>query len=165
MTKAKSPVHRVPYRRRREGKTDFEKRLRFIKSKTPRLVVRRSNKSVIVQVIEFDPKGDKTLLSINAKAIEKKYKWPAKRNVWTAYLTGLYAGKMATKHKIKKVISDVGRYTPSKGSVVFAALQGAIDGGIEMKVHDEKVPTDKIGNPPDTIKKTFEDLKKKIMAG
>ena len=35
----------------------------------------------------------------------------------------------------KKAILDIGRRSPSHGSVVFATLKGAVDAGIEIK-HD-----------------------------
>jgi large subunit ribosomal protein L18 len=54
------------YKRRREGKTDYAKRLEMLKSRQPRLVVRKSNKCVIVQVVEFGEKGDKTLACANS---------------------------------------------------------------------------------------------------
>ena len=47
---AKGPRYHVPFRRRREGKTDFRKRLRHLQSGMPRLVVRKTNTKVIVQV-------------------------------------------------------------------------------------------------------------------
>jgi large subunit ribosomal protein L18 len=116
-------------------------------------------------VVKFIQDGDRTLLTVNARSLEKQYKWSAKRKVWTAYLTGLLAGKKAMENKVKKTIPDIGRYTPSKGAIVFAALKGAIDAGLEMGLDEEKVPTNKLAAPPDSIKKEFEELKKKIMAG
>ena len=41
---AKGKRYSVKFRRRREGKTNYKKRLAFVKSDLPRLVVRRSNK-------------------------------------------------------------------------------------------------------------------------
>jgi len=34
---------KVPFRRRKEGKTNYKKRLNMLKSGTPRLVARRTN--------------------------------------------------------------------------------------------------------------------------
>ena len=41
------------YRRKREGKTDYRKRLRLLLSGKPRLVIRRSLRDISAQVIEY----------------------------------------------------------------------------------------------------------------
>ena len=69
MSKAFGPLYNVHFRRRREGKTDYAKRLSLLKSGKPRLVVRRTNTSIVVQVIEFGEKGDKTIVSVTSKAL------------------------------------------------------------------------------------------------
>ncbi|NIP36754.1 MAG: 50S ribosomal protein L18, partial [Thermoplasmata archaeon] len=58
---ARGPRYHVPFRRRREGKTDFRKRLRHLRSGMPRLVVRRTLTKTIVQVAEYSPEGDRVL--------------------------------------------------------------------------------------------------------
>ncbi|HSB47078.1 MAG TPA: 50S ribosomal protein L18 [Candidatus Bilamarchaeum sp.] len=165
MTKAKGPSFKLYFRRRREGKTNFAKRLALIKSGKTRMVVRRSNSGVVVQFIDFDPKGDKTLLTVTGTHLLKMYKWPSKRNVWTAYLAGLMAGKMAKKKGVKDFILDLGMYVPSKGSVIFAAQKGAADAGLETLFDKEKVPESKLTNPPDKYKNMFNEVKTKISAG
>jgi large subunit ribosomal protein L18 len=162
MTEAKSPTHRVQFRRRREGKTDYAKRLALVKSGLPRMVVRRSNKDIVVQFVEFDANGDKTLLTVNGAKLKKNFGFPAKRNSWTAYLAGLYAGKLAMEKGVKSFVLDMGRYTASKGSMLFAALKGATDAGLESDFNEEMVPSDKLENPPDEMKSSFEKAKKSI---
>ena len=164
MTKAKSPVHRVAFRRRREGRTDYAKRLALVKSGKIRMVVRRSNRYVTVQFIKFEPAGDRTLVTVTGQKLAKAFNWPAKRNVWTAYLAGLHAGKEAAKAGVKDFVLDAGRYTASKGSVIFAALKGAVDSGLGTNFNEEKVPVAKIGAPPENLKSTFQVVKAKIMA-
>jgi large subunit ribosomal protein L18 len=124
------------------------------------MVVRRSNRYVSIQFIRFDPKGDKTVLSVNGQKLAKASGYQVKRNVWSAYLCGLLAGKEAQKTGIKEFILDTGMYTASKGNIVFAALKGALDSGLSTKYQEEMVPNDKLDNPPD--KKAFEDAKSKI---
>ncbi len=97
MTRATGPTYRLPQRRRRQGKTDFAKRLALVKSGKTRMVVRRSNRYVNVRFVDFTPEGDRTVLAVDGKMLNKLFKFPAKRNVWSAYLTGLYAGKEAAK--------------------------------------------------------------------
>lgn len=165
MTKAKGPSFKLYFRRRREGKTNFAKRLALVKSGQTRMVVRRSNKGILVQFIDFDPKGDKTLLTVTGSHLSKTYKWESKRNVWTAYLAGLMAGRMAKKKGIKGFVLDMGMYVPSKGSVIFAAQKGAADAGLETSWDKEKVPESKLSNVPDKYKKLFDEVKGKINQG
>jgi large subunit ribosomal protein L18 len=165
MTRAEGPRFRIPFRRRKEGKTNFAKRLALIKGGKTRMVVRRSNKGIVVQFIDFDPKGDKTLLTVSGTHLAKLYGWPSKRNAWTAYLAGLMAGKMAQKKGVKEFVLDMGMYVPSKGSVIFAALKGAADAGLSTKLDTAKVPEDKLSNPPEKYKEMFDKVKSKITAG
>lgn len=165
MTRAKGPAYRMQYRRRREGTTDFAKRLALIKSGKPRMVVRRTNKHVVIQFVEFDPKGDKTLLAVNDSVLVKTYKWPSKRNAWTAYLLGLYIGKLAKKKGISDFVLDMGMYTASKGNIVFAALKGVVESGLNASYEEKMAPSDKLSNPPEKLKSIFEEAKNKITSG
>jgi large subunit ribosomal protein L18 len=72
---------------------------------------------------------------------------------------------MAKKKGLKEFVLDMGMYIPSKGSVVFAALKGAVDAGLSTNFNEEKVPNDKLSNPPEDFKKMFEEIKSKINAG
>lgn len=162
MSRAKGPRFRIKYRRRRDGKTNFAKRLALVKGGKTRMVVRRSNKGVVVQFVDFEPEGDKTILTVNGTHLAKEHKWPSKRNVWTAYLTGLKAGMMAKEKGVKEFVLDMGMYVPSKGSVIFAALQGAADSGLSTKFDAGIVPQDKLSNPPEAYKEMFNKLKSEI---
>lgn len=162
MTKAKGPKFRVAFRRRREGITDYEKRLALIKSGKVRLVVRRTNQNVIVQFVEFHSTGDKVLFGFVSKKLQDLFNFPAKRNVWTAYLAGFYSGKEALKKGVKDFVLDNGRYTNNKGNLVFAVLKGVADAGIQTHLPEDKLPSEKLSAPPESIAKAFEDAKKKI---
>ncbi|MBD3209848.1 50S ribosomal protein L18 [Candidatus Micrarchaeota archaeon] len=162
MTRAKGPKFTLYPRRRREEKTNYRRRLAQIKAGKTRMVVRRSNKNIAVQFVNFDPAGDRTVAAVDGRHLEKEYKWPSKRNVWTAYLAGLEAGRKAQEKGVKEFILDMGMYTPSKGSVVFAALKGAVDSGLKTDFDKEMVPEDKLSSPPESYKSKFEELKGKI---
>ncbi len=133
MGRAKGPTYRVSFRRRREHKTRYKKRLALLKSRKPRFVVRKTNRGIIVQVILFHPQGDRTVVMKVGKHL-KALGWPAKRNTPTAYLLGYMAGKEALKKGISEVVLDIGLHSPTKGSLVFAALKGAIDAGLSAKL-------------------------------
>ena len=66
-----TPKFRMPFKRRLEGKTNYRKRLRLLLSRKPRLVVRKSLKHVRAQIIEFDPVGDKTIVSASTEELKK----------------------------------------------------------------------------------------------
>jgi large subunit ribosomal protein L18 len=164
MSRARSPVYTVYFRRRREGKTNYAKRLGLVKSNKTRMVVRKSNKSVTVQFVEYSAGGDVILSSATGAALKKQFKWEPRCNVYTAYLCGLYAAGLAKKKKVSEFVLDLGLQMPTKGSVVFAALKGAVDAGLKTGFSEEMLPADKLGNVPDKYKPQFEDAKKRILA-
>ena len=136
MSKATGPGYNVTFRRRRNNLTNYKKRLALLKSGIPRLVVRKSNKGISAQVILFE-EGDKTEIVAYSKELEK-YGWTVHSNLPTAYLTGFLCSKKAQKKGIKKAVLDMGLIKPTKASVPFAALKGAIDAGLEVP-HDPEV--------------------------
>ena len=136
MGKATGPVYNVPFKRRGQNLTNYGKRLALLKSRLPRLVVRKSNKSVVAQVISFAG-SDKTEIRADSKELEK-HGWLSHSNLPTAYLVGYLCGKKAMKKGIKKAVLDVGLATPTRASVPFAALKGAVDAGLEIP-HGENI--------------------------
>jgi len=134
-------TYKVKFRRRREGKTNYDKRIDLIKSKLPRMVVRISNKNVLCQIIEYSEKGDKVLCSAHSNEL-KKFEWNGgKSNTPASYLVGLLCGAKGKKTGIKKMVLDIGLKTPVHGSKVFAALKGAIDAGIELPFNESALPS------------------------
>jgi len=133
MPKATGPLYKVAYRRRRENRTNYEKRLGQIKADAPRLVVRTSNKGIRVQFVAFEQGGDRT----RAQAVSDELSemgWLPQSNTPTAYLVGLLAGKRAKKAKIGGFHVDIGIHTPSKGRILFAAAMGAKAAGLEATI-------------------------------
>ena len=140
---AKGPKYSVPFRRRREGKTDYRARRALILSKMPRIVARGSLKHMTVQVVNAKVEGDEVLASAHSKELVRDYGWKgACGNVPAAYLTGLLCGLKALQKGIKKAILDIGLRTPVKGSRVFAVLKGALDAGLEVPHSEEVLPDD-----------------------
>ncbi len=128
----KTSTFEVAFRRRRQEKTNYRKRLFMVKSKKPRIVVRKSNKSMIVQVINFEPKGDRTVCSAVSREL-KKFGWDfGASNISSAYLTGFLCGTRAKKNNVKEAILDIGLQTPIHGSRVFASLKGFVDAGVTV---------------------------------
>lgn len=68
---ATGPRYFVQFRRRREGKTDYYKRLKLIVSDKPRMVVRKSNKHITCQLVEAKLEGDNTLVAAHSSELAK----------------------------------------------------------------------------------------------
>ena len=136
---ARGPRYRVPFRRRREGKTNYHKRLKLLKSKKPRLVVRKSLNHHVAQIIVYDPKGDKTIVSAHTRELIRDFGWKGHTgNTPSAYLLGLLIGYKAKQAGIEEAILDIGLHPPTRGSSVFAVLKGAVDAGLNVP-HSEKI--------------------------
>ena len=140
---ARGPRYRVPFRRRREGKTNYHKRLKLLKSKKPRLVVRKSLNHHIAQIIVYDPKGDRTIVSAHTRELIRDFSWKGHTgNTPSAYLLGLLIGYKAKKAGVEEAILDIGLHPPTRGSSVFAVLKGAVDAGLNVPHSEEIFPED-----------------------
>tara|TARA_Y100000310_G_scaffold345598_1_gene467058 strand:- start:6310 stop:6861 length:552 start_codon:yes stop_codon:yes gene_type:complete len=136
---AKSRNYTVAFKRKRKGKTDYRKRMMYLKSGKARLVVRPSQNNLQMQVVSFNDSGDKVLLSINSQEI-KKLGWRYHTgNIPSSYLTGLLIGK---KSGVKDVIVDFGLSSPIKGSRLYAAIKGVRDAGLNIPCSDEVFPSE-----------------------
>ena len=138
------PSYRIPYRRRRGGKTDYKARRALVLSKIPRLIVRSSLKHMTVQIVEAQPNGDRVIASANSRELINAYDWKGScSNLPSAYLTGFLCGLRAMRKDVKKAILDIGLFYPTKGSRLFASLKGATDAGMEIPCEKEKLPDEK----------------------
>jgi large subunit ribosomal protein L18 len=128
----------VPFRRRREGRTDYRFRKRLVMGEKPRACVRLSLGAVSVQFIHFDFPGDRTLAAATTQDIRKLGWSGSGDSTPAAYLVGYLAGKRAAKAGVEHAVLDIGRRSPTKGSRVFAALKGIVDSGIAVP-HDKGI--------------------------
>lgn len=129
----------VMYRRKRESKTDYGKRLKLLLSRQPRLVVRFTNQKIIAQIVTFTAAGDKVHVATDSSAL-KKLGWSfSLKNIPAAYLTGMLIAKMALKKGQKLAILDTGFKTPLKKGKVTAFIKGVVDGGLNLPHGDEKM--------------------------
>ncbi|HDI74355.1 MAG: 50S ribosomal protein L18 [Thermoprotei archaeon] len=140
---ARGGRYRVPFRRRRLGLTNYYKRRKMIISGKLRLIVRKTLKYIIVQIVKAKPQGDETVIGISSKILAKKYGWLGDcSNTSAAYLTGLIAGYKARLKGIEEAIPDIGLHRPVKGGKVFAVIKGAIDAGLKVPCSPEVFPSD-----------------------
>jgi len=130
----------LPFRRKREGKTHYKKRLKMLLSEKFRLVVRKSLNSTKASIVQYDSKGDKVLFTIDSKNLGK-LGWKGNTgNLPSAYLAGMMLGKKAVKEGIEEAILDIGLNNSTKGSRLYAALAGAIDAGLKIPLGAEILP-------------------------
>ena len=156
---------RVVKRRRREGKTDYKKRLKILEGGFPRVVIRKTNKYLILQLVESKEAKDSVRLGLSSKELLKyglsKEFAGSLKSVPAAYLSGLLFGKKLEKLKLKKVILDLGLIRSTKGSRVYSAVKGIIDSGIELNVGKGVLPEEeRVGGK--FLKKDFSSEFKKI---
>jgi len=131
---------RKPPRRARSRKTDYRKRLKIVKSGKPRLVVRRTNRYVIVQVVESRRGGDYTSVTVTTRDL-REYGWRGgTKSIPAAYLAGFLAGKLALQKGYSEAIVDLGMHPSHPGSRLYAAVKGAIDAGLSIPVDEEILP-------------------------
>lgn len=181
---AKGPTYVVQYRRKREGKTNYKQRLDLLKSRESRLVIRKSNTRILAQIVDYCEDGDKVILSTDSKELAK-YGWKySGKNLPAAYLTGFLCAKKALAKGKKQAILDIGLQASVKGSRLYAALKGAIDGGLKIPAKETVFPDEsrikgqhiaayaesgakftgyeKTGADPKNIPAAFEEVKNNI---
>lgn len=200
----------VKYRRRREGKTDYQARRRLTfqdknKYNTPkfRFVVRFTNRDVICQIVYATLKGDRVLAAANASELKdarygltvgltnyagtyatglllarrilKKLKLDSKyegvkeaNGEFFLYAKPTHREKVRGKRDGKPVdenlrpftaILDVGLRRTTTGSKLFAALKGAVDGGLSIP----HTPTRFVGYKEDQLNAA--ELRRHIFGG
>jgi large subunit ribosomal protein L18 len=163
------PRYSVKPRRRREGKTDYRKRLKLLRSRKIRLVVRKSIKNTQIQFVEYKEGGDNILASANSKELINKFNWKFSTSTTpAAYLTGILAGKRAKEKGIDECVLDTGRHQPVTGSKIFATVKGIVDAGVDCPYNEEKLPSeDRIMGKHlnKEISPIINDIKNKIIGG
>ena len=141
---ARNARYRVQVRRRREGKTDYRARKALVVSGLPRLVARSTLKNISAQIVVAKPGGDEVMVAAHSSELRKTYGWKAPTgNVPSAYLTGLLCGLKAKKEGVTEAVLDIGLTAPTKGSRLFAVLNGALDAGMEVPHDDSKLVNDR----------------------
>src|SRR3989344_2987977 len=132
----------VQYRRKRQGKTNYNKRRDMLKTDRARVVVRPTLKNIIVQVIQYQPTGDKVLVGLTSQSLDKLGWVVHKGNLPAAYLTGYLLGKKAVKQGVTEAVLDTGLLQPVKGSKIYACVKGMRDAGVDVPVDEEVLPSE-----------------------
>ena len=139
---SRGPRYRVPFRRRRLGRTDYRQRLRLLRADRPRAVVRLSNARVRVSLTVFDPVGDRIVAAADSAELAA-IGFPAAslRSTPAAYLTGYLAGLRARHFGAREAVLDVGLRAPSAGGRLLSALKGLLDSGVTIPHGASAFPT------------------------
>ena len=131
----------IKLRRQQEGKTNYRKRLGLLKARKPRLVVRKSLKNLLVQLVQYQPAGDRILASAHSHELYK-LGWKASgKNIPAAYLLGMLIAQKAKKQQIREAVLDLGLQVSSKGSRIYAVVKGAREQGLQIPVNEEILPS------------------------
>ncbi|CAI4215070.1 unnamed protein product [Parascedosporium putredinis] len=169
--------YQTKYKRRRQGKTDYYARKRLItqaknKYGAPkyRLVVRFTNRDIILQVVSSEITGDKVLASAYSHELPAYGIEHGLTNWAAAYATGLLIARRVLKkvgldetftgveeadgeftlteaaetddgeRRPFKCFLDVGLHRTSTGARVFGAMKGASDGGLFVPHSEKRFP-------------------------
>ncbi len=136
------PRYFIPFRRRREGRTDYYARGKLLLSEHPRMVVRRTNREIIIQLSVPDQAGDRTLVAAYSRELAGYgYTGPGS-NTPASYLTGILFGARCRKAGYPAAILDIGLRRASPGARVFAALKGALKAGLSVPHSADVLPDD-----------------------
>ena len=133
-------TYTVKYHRKLRRKTNYRKRLSLLKGRIPRLVVRKAIKNITAQIVEYHPTGDRVLLTVHSRELAK-YGWKLNRDsTMGSYLVGLLLGRKALEKNIKTAILDIAPYHPTKGSRLYAVVQGVVTAGVAVPHSKDVLP-------------------------
>lgn len=139
---ARGATYKVQFRRRREGKTNYNRRYKLVDLEKTRMVVRITSNHTIVQLVKIGENGDETLVSATSKQL-KEYGWLGNgKNTSAAYLTGYLFGKKAISEDYDETILDIGLQPAIRGTKVYAVLKGALDAGLYIPHNESILPDD-----------------------
>jgi large subunit ribosomal protein L18 len=132
---------RTQKRRRRENKTDYKLRRNLLSSGKPRIVIRRTNKYFILQLVESLEAQDKVVATMSSKTLEK-FGWSTKgglKSIPAGYLTGIAFAKQIKKGEY---IVDLGMVRTLSRSRIFSVVKGLIDGGLKIPANEKVFPSE-----------------------
>ncbi|RZN42227.1 MAG: 50S ribosomal protein L18 [Methanosarcinales archaeon] len=139
---ATSPRYKVPFKRRRAGRTNYHRRLRLLLSKKPRMVVRKSTRHTRIQLALPGNQGDNILSSATSLELKNYGYSGSSKNTTAAYLTGLLFGYRTIGKGFTEGVLDMGLHPSTFGSRCYAALRGAVDAGMDIPHNPVVFPTD-----------------------
>ncbi len=159
---------KISKRRRKEAKTDYAKRIKLLKSNSPRLVFRKTNKYLIAQYVISKEAKDEIKLGGNSKEL-LKFGWPKEfsgslKSISAAYLFGLLISKKIKDKKLEKPIVDFGMIKMLHKTKTYAFLKGLKDSGLDINCEDKFCPDEsRLKGEHMKNKIPFEEIKSKLL--
>jgi large subunit ribosomal protein L18 len=132
----------VPFRRRKEGKTDYYRRSRLVVSDRPRMVVRKTNYQILIQLVSAGLDGDRTLIASSSRELRSYGFTGSLSSTPAAYLTGMLFAVRSLNADHQRAILDIGLHRATQGARVFAALKGAVTAGLDIPHRMDILPDD-----------------------
>lgn len=134
---AESSNYKVPHKRRKEQRTDYQQRRKLLKSDDPRVVVRTSNKHTKTHISYYEREGDQNTDFTTTEELEE-YGWEGHTgNLPAAYLAGYLLGKKTDE---ASAILDIGLRESREGGRIYAAIKGMNDAGLKVPVGEQAYP-------------------------
>jgi large subunit ribosomal protein L18 len=106
------------------------------------MVVRKSNRTIRLQLITAEKDGDRTPVAANSSELSSFGFSGGLANAPAAYLTGLLFGRRAKEAGFEELILDKGLQRQVAGGVIYAALRGALESGLAIPHDPEVLPDD-----------------------
>lgn len=107
-----------------------------------RMVVRKTNRQVIIQLVSAAIEGDQTLVAASSSELQGYGFTGSTSGTPAAYLTGMLFAVRALNANYERAILDIGLHRATPGSRVFAALKGAVTAGLDVPHGEEVLPDD-----------------------
>jgi len=153
-------------KRKLERKTDYGKRIKFLKSRGPRIAFRRSNRYLISQYITSEEAKDRIKFGLNSKMLIQ-YGWPEKsknlKSTPASYLLGILTGKKILEEHLEIPVIDFGMLRVLPKTRIQAFIKGVVDSGLKIKYKNEAFPSeDRITGKHLKNKIPFSEIKSKI---
>ncbi|MDP2666743.1 MAG: 50S ribosomal protein L18 [Candidatus Diapherotrites archaeon] len=138
----KTSTFQTSFRRRREGRTNYTKRLAFLKSGAVRAVIRKSTNHVRVQFVRSEKGMDHVITAAHTGELSTYAYTGHGGNIPAAYLVGYLAGKKFLGKEGKAAIIDIGVQRPIRGTRLFATVKGLRDAGINIPANPDAFPAE-----------------------
>lgn len=137
--------------RRLQAKTDYKARFGLLKSGQPRLVIRKTNRYILAQLVISEQAQDRVIASASSQELQAKG-WPTKqagslKSLPAAYLTGALIAKKVLK-QYKSAIVDFGMQRNIHKSRLYAVVQGAVEAGFSVPHNPEVFPSVRLAAHP-----------------
>lgn len=155
----------LPKVRRAEGKTNYLKRKRMLEGAKPRVVIRKTNRYVVLQYVESKAAQDKVKFGITTKEL-LEHGWPKNKagslkSLPACYLAGIILGEKIKNEKSEAIV-DIGLIRSTKGSRLYAAVKGIIDAGAKVK-HNKNVFPEESRIKNKNVMEFFDKIKEKLI--